>query len=98
MVLATGGSTLIYLKVSGTSVEEVKRTESSQEIACLNVSPLGESAFAHGTRNKTQNTGHRLQDTGHRTQIDIQFSRPNDVLVSLPDEHGAASRVRCQAG
>jgi len=44
VVLATGGSTLIYLKVSGTSVEEVKRTESSQEIACLNVSPLGEGA------------------------------------------------------
>mmetsp|Transcript_28073 Transcript_28073/g.43830 ORF Transcript_28073/g.43830 Transcript_28073/m.43830 type:complete len:992 (-) Transcript_28073:1819-4794(-) len=42
VVLATGGSTLIYLKVSNGEVLEMKKTDSSQEIACLNINPLGE--------------------------------------------------------
>ncbi|KAJ1492463.1 hypothetical protein T484DRAFT_1771125 [Baffinella frigidus] len=41
VVVATGKSTLIYLKVGGGTIEEVGKTTTAEEIACLSINPLG---------------------------------------------------------
>eukprot|EP00960_Hanusia_phi_P003968 116510-Hanusia_phi.AAC.2 len=50
VVLTSGKRTLIYLDVSNGDITEVKRVEMDQEIACLNLNPLGEKSD-HGKSN-----------------------------------------------